>query len=611
MEIMIVTIPLRDVPQNGVPYGALTIMNYVRKRGYDDIEFYHIDDKRPAFEDVIAHINKEKPDILGISAIVSTAYDYTKRLSTNVKALLPDTLIVVGGNMAASAEILLRKTGTDLIVIGEGEKSFLDILRHSETTHNPTDFADIKGLALIDDNDRFINTGINAPLPPDQIWDVDFRDLERATDISKIFYKVYNKDGPVMQWIANDPRSFEPHRRNKTIGHIACVKGCVARCTFCHRWDKGIKHISVERIMTELDHHIKNYNTGFVQIFAETFGNDKKWLKEFCEEIKKRDVLWWSGGLRANAAAATPEWIEIMKDSGCACLTYGNETGSEKMLQIMEKKVSIEDNYNSMKWTIGAGIYTGIQLVIGMPGETNETINETIEYCKFVTTLSPEKDPSYMSSNFAQALPGTPLYEFARHRGLIGQDMDGEEEYLLAISDRNARDETTTLNFTEESMLRLRTWRPKITIEVNYNFVKTFGIEQYSKVVFTEKVFLKLVDAMAGVSMRIESKGGPKPPRLARLLMKSYFGMAMLCYPVFFHRIRCLMPVMVLVLTMRNEGFGRAWSLLKDHLRHTLSGGRALRKFSFDYKSLWKIVSKDLGVLASDSPDMQLFRDGR
>ena len=55
-------------------------------------------------------------------------------------------------------------------------------------------------------------------------------------------------------------------------------------------------------------------------IFAETFGNDKRWLEEFCREIKKRDVLWWSGGLRANAAAATPEWIAKMKDAGAACL---------------------------------------------------------------------------------------------------------------------------------------------------------------------------------------------------------------------------------------------------------------------------------------------------
>jgi len=611
MNIMMVTIPLRDAPSHGVPYGVLTVMNYVRKHGYGDIELYHIDDNRPSYDDVLAHIKSQKPDVLGISAIVSTAYDYTKKLSVDVKAMLPDTLIVTGGNMAASAEILLRKTGTDLIVIGEGEKAFLNILKRAETTHDPVDYADIKGVALIDGDGKFVNTGYEFAMPVDEIWDVDFADLERAADINKVFFKAFDEEGPVSQWIANDPRSAEPHRREKTLGHIACVKGCVARCTFCHRWDKGIKHIAIARIMAELDHHIEKYNVGFVMIFAETFGNDKRWLKEFCEEIKKRDVLWWSGGIRANAMAATPEWIATMKDAGCACLTYGNETGSEKMLQVMEKKVSLEDNYNSMKWTMEAGIYTGIQLVIGMPGETNETIQETIEYCKFVTTLSRDKDPNYMSSNYAQALPGTPLYEFGRHRGLIGHDLESEEDYLSSISDRNARDETTTLNFTDESTLTCRTWRPRITINVNYNFVQTFGADQYNRVVTDNKNFRNLVDGLHGLSAEKITGGGYKIPGLLRLMKLRYYGLAMICHPAFFYRIRFLLPVMVLIIILRNEGSERFWGLLGEHLKHGLTGLFKRRRFPYQYKTLRKLVADDLGPLPTDVPEMQPLRDGR
>lgn len=611
MKILIVTIPLRDAPGYDIPYGALTVMNYVRKGGFDDVELYNIDDLRPSYDDALAYIRGKKPDILGVSAIVSTAYEFTKMLTLDIKKYLPETLIVVGGNMGASAEILLRKTGTDMVAIGEGEKAFLNIVRRAKTTHYIPDFTNIKGLALLDSEGALVNTGYETPMPVEEIWDCDFRDLEKSTDIDKVFRKAFDENGPVADWIRNDPRGSELHRRDKTIGHLACVKGCVARCTFCHRWDKGIKHISITRIMKELDHHIEHYNVGFVMIFAETFGNDKKWLAEFCEEIKKRDVLWWSGGLRANAAAATPEWIKIMKDSGCACLTYGNETGSEKMLQIMEKKVTLEDNFNSMKWTIEAGIYTGIQLVIGMPGETDETIAETIEYCKFVTTLSADKDPNYMSSNYAQALPGTPLYEFGRHKGLIGLDIDSEEQYLISISDRNARDEKTTLNFTDSSTLTCRTWRPRITIEVNHHFTKTFGIEQYLKMVTGTRGFKRLIDNTPELARRSKASKHHGIPGLYYLLSRRYLGLAMICHPIFFFRTRWFLPLMVLTVSMRDEGIGSAWKLLKEHIGHKIKSLVTLRHQIGEYKSLRKIVSKDLDVIPSDTVEMQLLRNGR
>jgi len=602
---------LRDEPTNGVPYGALTVMKYVKKQGFDDLELYHIDGNRPSYEEVIAHITEAKPDVLGISAIVSTSYEYTKKLSIDIKAILPDTLIVVGGNMAASAEILLRKTGTDLIVIGEGEKAFLNVLRRSEKTHNPSDYSDIKGLALLNDKGKFINTGYETALSIDEIWDIDLDDLERATDINNIFHKAFVDGRPAAQWIANDPRAFEPHRRNKRLGHIASVKGCVARCTFCHRWDKGVRHLSVDKIMQELDNLIEKYNVGFVIIFAETFGNDKRWLKEFCEQIKKRDILWWSGGLRANAAAATPEWIKIMRDAGASCLTFGNESGSEKMLQIMEKKVKIEDNYNSMKWTIEAGIHTGIQLVLGMPGETSNTIGETIEYCKYVTTLSRDKNPNDISCNFAQALPGTPLYEYGRHNGLIGKDIDSEEAYLIAISDRNARDEVTTLNFTDEPTLLCRTWRPRITIEVNYNFVRSFGTDQYFKVLRDNKDFLRLIDSQIGATVAKSYAKGFVVPGLVKLIAQRHFGLAMMCYPIFFYHMRRFLLLMVLIQTMKREGIGVSWQLFRDYVIHKIKIPTRMQRFRYDYKSLRKIVSKELGVLPSDSPGMQALRDGR
>ena len=139
-----------------------------------------------------------------------------------------------------------------------------------------------------------------------------------------------------------------------------------------------------------------------------------------------------------------------------------------------------------------------------------------------------------MSSNYAQALPGTPLYEFARHRGLIGRGIDAEEDYLLMVSDKNARDEKTTLNFTDVSTLALRVWRPRITVEVNYNFVKTFGLSQYLEVLTGTRDYKSRMEKYYFNSFdkpKIKSEGSV--PNLFMLFCRGYFGLAMVSHPIF------------------------------------------------------------------------------
>ena len=186
--------------------------------------------------------------------------------------------------------------------------------------------------------------------------------------------------------------------------------------------------------MERIDFLIEKYNVGFINFADENFGTDKKWLSQFIEEIKKRDIIWRVAGMRVNTI--DPELIKKMKDAGCIYLQFGMESGSQKMLDIMEKVTKVEQNYNAIKWLTENNLFTTVQLVIGMPGETPETIKETSRFTSYVVEQSSDADPNALSINFAQALPGTPLYETGRGKGIIGQTMDDEEKYLLKISDR-------------------------------------------------------------------------------------------------------------------------------------------------------------------------------
>ena len=119
IKSIFITLPQRDRPSDVPPFGAMAVINSLRKAGYNDIFLYNIDVLRPSREDAIEYIVKHNPEILCISAPVSTGYENCKFFSLELKQRLPNVIIVLGGNMAVSAEILLHKTGVDFCVLGD------------------------------------------------------------------------------------------------------------------------------------------------------------------------------------------------------------------------------------------------------------------------------------------------------------------------------------------------------------------------------------------------------------------------------------------------------------------------------------------------------------
>src|SRR5215813_13114776 len=105
MKVLLITCPIRPEPDKFPPIGALSLLNYASTRGFPEIEFYDIDAFRPNYQDAVRYICDRQPDVLAISAVVSTAYAFARQLSLDIKAALPTCTIILGGNLAASAEI--------------------------------------------------------------------------------------------------------------------------------------------------------------------------------------------------------------------------------------------------------------------------------------------------------------------------------------------------------------------------------------------------------------------------------------------------------------------------------------------------------------------------
>ena len=171
-----------------------------------------------------------------------------------------------------------------------------------------------------------------------------------------------------------------------------------------------------------------------------------------------------AAGVRAHTVDY--EMLKFWKDNGCENVLYGIESGSATMLKVMEKKITREQNIKALKASYDAGLPTVVQLVIGMPGETDKTIDETIDFMKVVMKYYPDsfkKQYDFITSiNYAQALPGTPLYEYARENGFIGENIDDEEDYLINISDKDAYEIDHFINYTKQPLLKVYSWRHKI-----------------------------------------------------------------------------------------------------------------------------------------------------
>jgi hypothetical protein len=196
----------------------------------------------------------------------------------------------------------------------------------------------------------------------------------------------------------------------------------------------------------------------------ENFGSDRRHVDEFLAKVAPLDILWNVGGVRVRSVSL--DLLKRMKAAGCVSVFYGMETGSPKILEVMEKKATLQDNLNAAKWTREAGLFTIYQMILGMPGEDESTIRETTEFLKTVTQDAYESPRSLMSLNYIQALPGTAVYEYARYKGLIGKTVAEEEAYLMSISDIDAADDTKMPNYTDYDYLTVRSWRRRVVMEV-------------------------------------------------------------------------------------------------------------------------------------------------
>lgn len=355
-------------------------------------------------------------DVLGIGSVVSS-YFYAERIVKKSRELYPDKPIIVGGSLgypirdvwAANAPVEYLCEGDGELVVEQFVRAFpedADAIRRIPGLHHLTEDGSYQGS------------------PPELPMDLDYIPFVTYDEVD-IEYFMEER----IQWIKDvmSHGNFQ-FRADDRFLPIIFSRGCVYDCTFCFHFNRLHRRHSPKYIADNIEFLMDRYGATAFNLLDDLTIINKRWLGEVCDEIVGRGIetSFFSGGGKPSVVDA--EILAKMKRTGFKRLSYGVESGSQKMLDIMNKGTTVEDNKNAIRLMQQVGMPFSVNIVMGMPGETIETMNETRDFLIDLDLMSRD-----YSVAMATPYPGTRLFENVQSRGLVGSTHD----YLLHLGGCN------------------------------------------------------------------------------------------------------------------------------------------------------------------------------
>lgn len=452
---LLIIVPPGLGKKNGIypPYGAMYIAGALRQRGYVPA-ILNADTDRMTDSEVLDRIRDINPEYIGFSGAVAHLYKYIKRLSGLLKTAFPSKIQILGGGLSSAAETVLMNTPIDIVVKGEGEATIIELL---DCLKSGGDMHRVLGLLFRDDG-RVVFTGNRKLITLDTLPypAFDLIDMER-----------YISDGPDMiRWFTSRVRGKRVlnRKRSRRMLTIPTSRGCFGECSFCFRAYPGLRVHSIKYVFDLIEYCIDKFDVGHFTLGDECFAPNKERNWQFINEYKKRklDFVFRILGMRVDTVDL--DILRAYNDIGCWMIEYGFESGSQKMLNVIDKRVAVDQNRKVALWAREAGVFTSPALVLAMPGETGETIDETISFLKSI-----DLEYKQYQWKYALPIPGSPLYEYSRLTGAI----EDEDEYLISLAEESQDSTELIVNVTDEPDETVRSWSAKMRSELDDHYFKT------------------------------------------------------------------------------------------------------------------------------------------
>lgn len=342
-----------------------------------------------SWENFKKDLAKIKPDIVGISLssfLIQNAFNYAKA----TKEVLPDAKVVFGGPHASvMMKEILKDKSVDIVVYGEGEETFLDLAKDKP-------LKDILGI-VYRDKGKIIE---NKPRP---FIDMDSRPMP-ARELLPINLYLHTRPTMPLPYPATD---------------VEASRGCFGNCIYCQpvlrkMFGMKIRQRNYKKAVDEMEYLIKKYKVKGIMLGNDEPLVNKYWVRNFCDEIIKRKIK--VKIMAANRVDTVDlETMKKMKKAGFIKLSFGVESGSQKMLDFMRKGVRVEQIHEAFRICSKVGIAARANLMVGTPGETNETIEDTIKLIKKIK-------PDFVYLAATCPTPGSDLYDYAKEKGMLASD---------------------------------------------------------------------------------------------------------------------------------------------------------------------------------------------
>jgi radical SAM superfamily enzyme YgiQ (UPF0313 family) len=446
MRILLIT---KDTAQytNWFPHGIAYLAAVLLKKGYD-VEVYSQDMHHYPEEHLTDYLDKNHFDIVGIGAI-GGYYQYRKllKISDAINNSRQRPFYIIGGNaVSPEPEYFLRKTKANVIVMGEGEVTIIELL---EAVARLKSVSSIKGIAFWEGDNVIIN---------------EERDL--IEDIDTIPFPAFHLFPVSFYRLIRMPYA----KKTDFVLPVISGRGCPFKCTFCYRMDKGFRPRSNEAVIEEIKFLQKDYDISYICFVDELLMSSPERTVDLCKDFikSKLNIHWYCFG-RLNYAR--PEILKLMKHAGCVCISYGIEAMDDEVLRNMRKGLTVRQIINGIEATFESGISPGFNLLFGNIGDNKETLNKAVEFllkyddCAELRTIKP-----------VTPYPGSPLYYTAIKKGLL---KDCEDFY----ENKHTNSDLLTINFTDLSDDAFH----KCLLEANSRLIKNYYNSQLSHVLDSAK----------------------------------------------------------------------------------------------------------------------------
>ncbi len=379
------------------PLGVLYLAGFLEERGVT-VDIADLADRESGL--VTALEPYSDAEIYGITS-TSPQYPQAREILKILRKLNPAARIAIGGAFPSSLPDKCIQDGFDFVIQGEGEEALFQLITNQERREK---------LGIL--HASYIRDMDTIPFP-----------ARHLIDILSFGYEIEDGLGTT----------------------LITSRGCPFTCSFCSKevWQCGTRFHSTSYVISELEHLIGNYGFRHFLFLDDTITLRRDRLLEMCCRIQSLDIKW-----RCYArTTTTEEMLLAMREAGCVEIGVGVESGSQRILDTVNKKETVEENERFVRLCQEVGITANVFLMIGLPGETYETVEETRIWMERVR-------PQKFGFNIFMPYPGTPVYKHPDKYDIEIYDVpedkswikgrQGEYESFVATSELS-RDEITRL----------------------------------------------------------------------------------------------------------------------------------------------------------------------